>query len=62
MAKSIYLLYATWGNEEANIEYDQFMLYLDKTTNRIEILYFTVRDKMKRISLTAEFKDFKKNN
>ncbi len=57
--KQYQIVYATWGSEKANNDYDQFLLYLDKTTHRLEILYFTVRDKMKRITLTAEFKNFK---
>ena len=58
--KTYNVLYATWGAEAANTDYDQFLLYLDQSTNKLEILYFTVRDKMNKISVTAEFKDLRK--
>ena len=60
--KTYNVLYATWGEETANKNYDQFLLYLDQSTNQLEILHFTVRDKMRKVSLTAEFKDFRKVN
>jgi len=56
------ILYATWGSETANKDYDQFVLYLNKSTHKIEKLYFTVREKLNKISLTAEFKDFRNTN
>lgn len=57
--KEYELIYATWGSEEANTEYDQFILYLDPATLFIEYLYFTVRDKARILALTARFDDFK---
>lgn len=58
--KTYELLYATWGEEKANTDYDQFLLYLNKSTYQIEKLHFTVREKMGGVSLTAEFRDFRK--
>ena len=40
-------------------DFDQFMLYLDKETHLIEILHFTVRDKIPVGKLTAVFQDFR---
>lgn len=57
-----HILYATWGTAEANPKYDQFLLYLNSSTYRLELLHFTVRDKMRSIKLTAEFKNFKRTN
>jgi len=53
------LLYATWGTEKANCEYDQFILYVDKETRRVEWLNFTVREKANFFKITAEFSNFK---
>lgn len=53
------IVYATWGTKKANDKYDQFLLYLNTKTNRIDKLYFTVREKFNKITLTAEFKNFK---
>jgi len=53
------LLYATWGDESANRDYDQYILYLDKETRLVEWLHFTIRDKLKAIHSTAHFTDFR---
>jgi len=53
------LLYATWGSEKPNREYDQYILYLDKETRLVEWLHFTIRDKIKAIHSTAHFTDFR---
>ena len=57
--KSYDLVYATWGSEAANGDYDQFLLYLDPETRMIAYLHFTVRDKFKVLSMTAKFDNFK---
>ena len=57
--KTYDLVYATWGSESANNEFDQFILYLDKDTRFVEYLYFTVREKLPGVSLTAKFADFR---
>lgn len=56
--KSYDLLYATWGQEEANSTYDQFLLYLNEESHLMEYLYFTVREKMESQGLTARFDSF----
>ena len=56
------LVYATWGSEKANRQYDQYILYLDKETRLVEWLHFTIRDKLKFIHSTAQFTDFKTIN
>lgn len=53
------LLFITWGSEVPNREYDQYVLYLDKTTRMIEWLNFTLREKVNFIQITAQFTDFK---
>ena len=53
------MVYATWGSEKANKEYDQFLLYLNEETHLIEYLHFTVREKFNAISFTARFDNFK---
>ena len=57
--KTYDLVYATWGSEKANKEYDQFLLYLNEETHLIEYLHFTVREKFNAISFTARFDNFK---
>ncbi|MEM1321840.1 MAG: hypothetical protein AAGG75_16390 [Bacteroidota bacterium] len=56
------LLYVTWGSEKANRQYDQYVLYLDKVSKRIEWLHFTLREKVKFMHITARFADFKTVN
>ncbi|MEO1434575.1 MAG: DUF6503 family protein, partial [Bacteroidota bacterium] len=56
------LLYATWGSEKANREFDQYMLYIDQKTRMIEWLNFTVRFKFNFIKLASQFDDFKEIN
>ncbi len=56
------LLYATWGSETPNREYDQYVLYVDKATKMIEWLHFTLRDKVNFIHITASFTHFKNIN
>ena len=60
--KTYDLVYATWGTEAANGEYDQYILYLDQETRMIEWLHFTVREKLKPIQMAAQFTDFKNVN
>lgn len=60
--KTYDLLYATWGSVDANREYDQFVLYVDKKTRLVEWLHFTLREKVKFIHITAHFTDFKTVN
>ena len=52
------LLYATWGSEAANREYDQYVLYLNQDTKIVEWLNFTYRGKAKFVNATAQFTDF----
>ena len=56
------LIYATWGSEKANKDYDQFLLFLNEETHFVEYLHFTVREKFSAISFTARFDEFKKVN
>jgi len=56
------LLYATWGSEAANRQYDQYVLYLDKETRLIEWLHFTLREKFNFVHPTAQFTTFKTIN
>ena len=58
--KNYDLIYATWGSEKANPEYDQFVLYLNKESRLVEYLHFTVREKFGAIGLTAKFEDFRR--
>lgn len=60
--KTYDLLYATWGSEFANEEYDQYVLYLDKETRLVEWLNFTLREKANFAKITAQFTDFKSIN
>ena len=52
------LVYATWGSEKPNKQYDQYILYLDPQTKMIEWLNFTVREKLNYFQATAQFADF----
>jgi len=56
------LLYATWGSEDVNREYDQYVLYLNQDTKLIEWLNFTYRGKARFVHVTAQFVDFKSIN
>ena len=60
--KTYDLLYATWGSEAPNRQYDQYVLYLDQDTKFVEWLHFTLRDKFNFIHPTAQFSDFKTIN
>lgn len=52
-------VFATWGSEAANRDFDQFVLYLDPETKLCEYLYFTVRDAAQVLHLNARFSDFR---
>ncbi|MFK7925607.1 MAG: hypothetical protein AB8H47_26885, partial [Bacteroidia bacterium] len=52
-------VFASWGSEDANRDFDQFILYLDPETKLCEYLYFTVREAMQPIHLNARFSDFR---
>ena len=56
------LLYATWGSEAANREYDQYVLYINQETKIVEWLNFTYRGKAKFLNVTAQFTDFQTVN
>lgn len=56
------LLYATWGSEAPNRQYDQYVLYLNQDTKLVEWLHFTLREKAKFVKITAQFTDFKTIN
>lgn len=56
------LLYATWGSEAPNREYDQYLLYLNQDTRLVEWLHFTLREKANFLKITAQFTDFKTIN
>jgi len=60
--KNYDLLFVTWGSEEANKDYDQYVLYIDQQTRLIEWLQFTIRDKFRFLQLTAQFADFDEIN
>lgn len=57
--KTYHLIYATWGSETPNANYDQYVLYLDKETKHIEWLNFTVREQFKSFKLAAQFTNLK---
>lgn len=60
--KTYDLLYATWGSEAANSQYDQYLMYIDQETRMIEWLQFTLRENFVFVQITAQFTDFKKVN
>ena len=37
-------VFATWGSEEANNEYDQFVLYINPDTKHVDLAHITIRD------------------
>ncbi len=51
------LVFATWGSEKANREYDQFLIYLDHRY-KLTYLHFTVRTEMPMVSMTARFDNY----
>ena len=56
------LLFASWGSETPNRDYDQYVLYLDQETRQLEWLHFTLRDIFKFMHTTAHFTDFRSVN
>ena len=56
------LVYVTWGSLEANDEYDQYVIYIDRTTKRLAKMHYTVRDMMKFIVGTIHYDDFREVN
>ena len=56
--KTYDLLFASWGSESANADFDQYLLYLDTESHRIAWLYFTLRDKVKGLSMSSQFTNY----
>lgn len=42
--KNYELVFASWESEAANKKYDQFVLWINRETNLLEYVYFTVRE------------------
>ena len=51
------VVYATWGSVEANREFDQYLVYLDPDTHRIEKVQYTVREMMPFAAGTCHLDD-----
>jgi len=49
------LVYATWGSVEPNKEYDQYVLYINKSTNLIEYTSYTLRDNYLKMPGSGHF-------
>lgn len=52
------VVYATWGTWAANGDYDQYLIFVDADTHRIEKLEYTVRDMMRPIRAAIHYEDF----
>ncbi len=56
--KTYELVYATWGSAEPNETYDQYVIYIDPTSKRMEWLYFTYRKMVPAASISMHLSDF----
>lgn len=56
--KTYDLVFVTWGSFETNATHDQYLLYLDPETGRLEKGLFTVREKMKSFTSAVHFTDY----
>lgn len=55
-----HVVYVTWGSYPANSQSDQYMVYINKETNRIYRINFTVRDKFRFATGSVFYNDYKK--
>ena len=52
-------VFVSWKEAAPQKEIDQYILWLDQQTNRLEFVQYTVRDQGKWINATLYFKDYK---
>ncbi len=52
-------VYATWGSEEPNETYDQYLLYIHPESKRMEWYYFTFREANPAARISIEQSDFR---
>ncbi|MEL7368804.1 MAG: hypothetical protein AAFN74_07825 [Myxococcota bacterium] len=56
--KTYEVVYATWGQFEAHSDNDQYMVYIDPDSHRIEKIDFTLREANRFISSVMHFEEF----
>ncbi len=56
--KTYELVYATWGSAEPNDTHDQYVIYIDPTSKRMEWLHFTHRKANPAAAISMNHADF----
>jgi len=51
------LVYATWKEQEPQKDIDQYMVWVNKKTNMVDLVEFTIRDQMNFLRGTAIYED-----
>ena len=57
--KTYDLIFATWGSFEPNETHDQYLLWIDRETNLIEMCQYTLRDAAPAYTGTIHFDDYR---
>jgi len=53
------LVYATWKMQEPQKDIDQYMIWINKKTNTVDLVEFTIRDQLGFLTGTAFYEDLK---
>lgn len=51
------VVFATWGSPIGNLDFDQFVLYIEPDTHELAKVQYTVRDVARFVSSTSHFED-----
>lgn len=51
------LVYITWKTQEPQKDIDQYMVWINKKTNTVDLVEFTIRDQMNFLKATAVYED-----
>lgn len=53
------LVYVTWKVQEPQKDIDQYMIWINKETNTVDLVEFTIRDQVNFLTATAVYEDLK---
>lgn len=53
------LVFVSWGKASPQKDIDQYLLWINKETKRLDIAQFTVRDKLPSLTGTMHYKDYR---
>ncbi len=57
--KEYHRVLVTWGSVQANPDHDQYVLWIDRRSGRIEMTHYTVRDAFPSAQGTIHFEDYR---